>query len=199
MSRALRPARIIAFLASAIVLASVVVAVAHTPKAGRHHAQIKSRIEQSHRGRQLVPAGPRLARGAAQVSISRHTSVVGHRCRAQFTYCKPGAQRTAAEVVVCRPAKRTHDKPTCAVVSDGIKQVFCQFAFACNDRLDRASRKTVAARAVNKVALLNSTHNQNSSLTPPTVPLKRAAGNDDPVAENSKIEATDIALLRAAQ
>src|SRR6478736_3508390 len=149
MSRELRPARIIAFLASAIVLASVVVAVAHTSKAGRHHAQIKSRVEQSHRGRQLVPAGPRLARGAAQVSISRHTSVVGHHCRAQFTYCKPGAQRTAAEVVVCRPAKRTH--------------------------------------------------NQNSSLTPPTVPLKRAAGNDDPVAENSKIEATDIALLRAAQ
>ena len=105
---------------------------------------------------------------------------------------------------MCRPAKRARDKPTCAVVSDGVKQVFCQFAFACDDRLDRStrpSRKAVVARAAagNKAALLNSPHNQNSSLTPPATPLKRVAGNDDPVEENAKIEATNIALLRAAQ
>ena len=201
MNRELRPVRITAFLAVAIVLASAVMAMARTPNTSRHHAQMRSGIEQSHRGRQLVPAGPRLARIAAHGNISRYTSSVGHRCRAEFTYCKPGARRTAAEVVVCRPAKRARDKPTCAVVSDGVKQVFCQFAFACDDRSYRPSRKAVVARAAagSKVALLNGAQNQNSSLTPPAAPLKRVAGNDDPVEENSKIDATNIALLRAAQ
>jgi len=201
VNRELRPVRIIAFLVGAIVLASAVMAMARTPHTSRHHAQMKSRIEQNHRVRQHVPAGQRLARIAAHGNISRYTSSAGHRCRAQFTYCKPGAQRTAAEVVVCRPAKRANDKPTCAVVSDGVKQVFCQFAFACDGRSSHPSRKPVMARAAagNKVALLNRPHNQNSLLMPPDAPPKPVAGNDDPVGENSKIEAANMALLRAAQ
>ena len=206
MNRELRLECIISLPAGvmAIVVASTIVAMAHAPNVGRHHAKMKSavRIERSHRVQRL--ARPRVARIAVGQNISRYTRSAENGCRAQFTYCKPGAQHTAAEVVVCRPAKMARDKPACAVVSDGIKQVFCQFAFACEGTLDRSSsrsRRTVVAQAAagNKVALPDSGHDQNDPLASPAALLKHDARNGDPLEENSKIEATKVVLLRAAQ
>lgn len=197
---------IIALLAGvvAIVLASSIVAMARTPDINRHRAQIRSGVERSYLGHRLVAARPRVAKIAAGKNISRYTRPAGHRCRAQFTYCKPGTQRTAAEVVVCRPARSARDRPACAVVSDGIKREFCQFAFVCDgsrDRFSRPLRRVVVAQAAagGKVALLDSARNRNSSLTSPTPLLKYVARNDHPVGENSTIEATGMALRRAAQ
>lgn len=206
MNREVRLECIIALLAGvvAIVLASSIVAMARTPDINRHRAQIRSGVEQSHLGHRFVAARPRVAKSAAGKNISRYTRPAGHRCRAQFTYCKPGTQRTAAEVVVCRPARSARDKPACAVVSDGIKRVFCQFAFACDDAhggFFRPLRRAVVAQtaAGARVALPNSARDRNASLTLPAPPLKHIASNDHPVGENSKIEATGMALLRAAQ
>ena len=202
MNREVRLECIISLLAGvvAIILASSIVAMARTSDIGRHRAQIRSGIERSHLGHRLVAARPRVAKIAAGKNIRS----AGHRCRAEFTYCKPGTQQTAAEVVVCRPARSARDRPACAVVSDGIKREFCQFAFVCDgsrDSFSRPLRRAVVAQAAagGKVALLDSARNRNSSLTSPTPPLKYVARNDHPVGENSTIEATGMALRRAAQ
>lgn len=206
MNRDVRLECIISLLAGvvAIVLASSIVAMARTPDISRHRAQIRSGVERSYLGHRPVAARPRVAKIAAGRNISRDTRSAGPRCRAEFTYCKPGTQRTAAEVVVCRPARGARDRPACAVVSDGTTREFCQFAFVCDgarDRFSRSLRRAVVAQAAarGKVALPISARNRNVPLTSPAPPLKQVARNDGPVGETAKIEATGMALLGAAQ
>ncbi|HKU55264.1 MAG TPA: hypothetical protein VJP60_07850 [Rhizomicrobium sp.] len=206
MNREVRLECIIALLAGvvAIVLASSIVAMARTPDINRHRAQNRSGVERSHPGHRLVAARPRVAKIAAGRNISRYIRPAGHRCRAQFTYCKPGAQQTAAEVVVCRPARSARGRPACTVVSDGMKRVFCQFAFACDDAhggFFRPLRRAVVGQAAAgaRVALPTGARDRNASATLPAPPLKHIAENDHPVEENSQIDATGMALRRAAQ
>ena len=93
-----------------ILLASVIVALAHAPQTRRHHSHPTVKIQQTHH---------RLVHAAARKTISH--SRQGYRCRAGISHCGVHANRIAAQMVICRSAR--HGRPAaCGRTASGVKK-----------------------------------------------------------------------------
>jgi hypothetical protein len=85
----------------AILLASVIVALAHAPQSGRHHPRPVAKVQQTHH---------RLVHAVARRTVLRGGPA--HRCRAASGHCGGGAKRAAAQMTSRPPhtvlTRRTH-------------------------------------------------------------------------------------------
>ena len=143
-------------LVMAVLLASVIVALAQTPDTVilTPPAAVKIELTQPKPPHLLTIPGVIAPTSAAGDALKK--LIAEHRCLAEAMYFEArgegeAGERAVAEVILHRLAGGLHGRTICGVVYEGADQTFCQFTFACDGSLDR-SKNAENWRAVQVMA-----------------------------------------------
>ena len=122
----------------AILLASVIVALAGTTDTGLTGVRIELSPSRP-RYRPVLP-GPISQNGSADDALKQLAAE--QQCLADVIYFEArgeseAGQRAVAEVILHRLAEGTHGRTICDVAYEGADQTFCQFTFACDGSTER--------------------------------------------------------------